>query len=145
VTRGHLVAVEAREWIGTPFVWGQSQKGAGCDCEGLIWGVAKALDYPEAASFYAQYATYRKFRPAPSAMLVEGMADLFDRVDEPEEGDILLLNVSGKPQHLAIYVGGGRVVHAHGEGEAKRVREISYRSLVELYPLHSIWRWRDGC
>jgi cell wall-associated NlpC family hydrolase len=41
---GELVAAEALTWIGTPFVWGQSVKERGCDCKGLIAGVARELE-----------------------------------------------------------------------------------------------------
>ncbi|MFT3997275.1 MAG: NlpC/P60 family protein [Asticcacaulis sp.] len=34
---------EARQWIGTPYVHGQSLKGVGCDCLGLVRGVWRAV------------------------------------------------------------------------------------------------------
>jgi NlpC/P60 family putative phage cell wall peptidase len=35
--------VEARSWLGTPYVHQASAKGAGCDCLGLVRGVWRAL------------------------------------------------------------------------------------------------------
>jgi hypothetical protein len=44
---------ETRAWLGTPFHWQASRKGVGCDCKGLVWGVARALGMPEADSPFA--------------------------------------------------------------------------------------------
>jgi hypothetical protein len=48
-------------------------KGVGCDCKGLVQGVARELGFPEAESFYATFASYRPDRPVPSRLLIEGM------------------------------------------------------------------------
>lgn len=140
--RGERVAAEAREWIGTPFVWGQSRKGRGCDCKGLVQGVARELGFPEAETFHATFASYRPDKPVPSALLVEGMAATFDRVKVQQDGDVLLLNVQGKPQHLAICTG-DRAIHAQGAGDKAWVKETRLAALLKVNPLHSVWRWRD--
>lgn len=38
-----LIVAEARGWIGTPYLHGAAQRGAGCDCLGLVRGVWAAL------------------------------------------------------------------------------------------------------
>ena len=43
----HPLVVEARRWIGTPYVHQASRKGAGCDCLGLLRGCWRALRGPE--------------------------------------------------------------------------------------------------
>ena len=44
-----LVIIETRRWLGTPFMAGASVRGVGCDCAGLIEGVAGdlGLAYPK--------------------------------------------------------------------------------------------------
>lgn len=37
------VVSEAQRWLGTPYVHQASQRGAGCDCLGLIRGIYRAL------------------------------------------------------------------------------------------------------
>ena len=81
MTFGDRVAAEAREWVGTPFKWGQSVKGEGCDCKGLIAGVARELGRAEGDSFYANLSSYRVDRPVPSLLLVEGFEKLFVRTE----------------------------------------------------------------
>lgn len=155
-TRGEAVAAEAREWLGTKFVWQASQKGVGCDCKGLLWGVARELGFPEAESLYARVADYSPTRPVPSALLKEGLAAIFDPVasiDDVQLGDVLLLSIRGKPAHLAIVsdqrAAGPdfpvlwRAIHAQ-IGTKDWVKETVLRSLLRMFPLDSVWRWRDG-
>lgn len=139
--RGELVAAEAREWLGTPFRWQQSAKGKGCDCKGLLWGVARELGFPEAESLYAKVADYSPKRPVPSALLKEGFAAIFDQVEEMQIGDVLLLQIAGKPAHIAIISGEGKAIHAQ-LGSKDWVKETSLRALLKKFPLDSVWRWR---
>jgi cell wall-associated NlpC family hydrolase len=138
---GQRIADEAMEWVGTPFKWGQSVKGDGCDCKGLVQGVARELGRPEGESFYATFANYRVDRPVPSAFLIEGMSKLFTRVDEMKPGDVLVMKFAGQPAHMGIYAGNNRAVHAyHGMNAKVRDRDLSV--LFHKFPLHSIWRWK---
>lgn len=139
---GERIAAEATEWIGTPFLWGQSVKGRGCDCKGLLAGVMRELGRPEAESFYALFANYRVDRPVPSSLLIEGMQKLFDPADEIAPGRLLLLNHGGAPSHLAIATSGVRAVHAYPGGRGARVRERDLAVLFHKFPLHSSWRVR---
>jgi cell wall-associated NlpC family hydrolase len=142
-TRGQLVADALPGWEGTPFLDQACVKGRGVDCKGLLWGVASELGFPEAQSEYAKDVGYslRRAGGVPSNRLLEGFAALFDKVDEPEPGDILLLKIGGKPGHIAIYHGDGRAYHAQIAPNS-HVKKATLRSLFFFYPLHSIWRWR---
>jgi cell wall-associated NlpC family hydrolase len=142
--RGDLVAAEARTWCGTPFRWQASQKGVGCDCKGLVWGVARELGFPEADSLYANMADYSPNRPVDGKLLKRGLSEVFDPVEDMRPGDVLLLKIGRNPSHLAIYVGDGKAVHAQ-IGSKDWVKEASLRSLLKMFPLDSVWRWRDGC
>lgn len=144
---GDRIALEAQAWIGTPFAWGQAQKQRGCDCKGLVEGVARELGRPEAASVYGLHRGYRPDRPVPSALLKEGLAALFDQVAAGEEraGDVLLFDLAGRarvPQHLAIMaIGGERVIHA--DIASMSVRERRLAAFLKDHRLNSAWRWRQ--
>jgi NlpC/P60 family putative phage cell wall peptidase len=140
--RGDLVAAQAREWLGTPFIWQASQRGVGCDCKGLLWGVARELGFPEAESLYAKVADYSPTRPVPSALLKQGFAAIFDPVEEMRPGDVLLVKLGNRASHIAIVSGEGRAIHAQ-IGPKNWVKETSLRALLKLFPLDSVWRWRD--
>jgi cell wall-associated NlpC family hydrolase len=153
--KGATAAAEAREWVKTPFRWQDSLKGpnGGCDCKGLIAGVARECGFPEAQSIYASMATYSPRKPVPCPLLFEGLSDVFDRIEfargqlvpsEIEAGDVLLVRFRGRPQHLAIVTepgADGLAVHAQ-IGPKDWVKETRLDVFLRAYQLHSIFRWR---
>ncbi|MCQ4160857.1 NlpC/P60 family protein [Roseomonas sp. GC11] len=82
----------------------------GIDCGGLVkaCGWAAGLPVPNALP------TYRSV-PAPS-FIDEELARFADPVPlaEADEGDIVRFEVHGRPVHLGILTGGGRVAHVLG-------------------------------
>ena len=137
---GQHIAAEAEEWIGTPFHWQARVKGAGADCKGLIAGVAAACGRPEADSVEAMAGDYRD--KVPAGQLRAGLARLFDRVAERRPGDVLLLRIGGKAQHLAIAAPRAgqpdRVVEAMPTGPCQVRAGRASAGRVD-----SIWRWRE--
>jgi cell wall-associated NlpC family hydrolase len=134
----NAVADCAEGWIGTPFKW-QGRVRAGCDCKGLVAGIAAELGRPEAQSLEALCGDYGG--KVDAARLKAGLAKLFDRVTERQAGDVLLLRLGGKPQHLAIA--------APNDKEPCRIIE-AMPSVSKVRPglaragrVDSIWRWRD--
>jgi hypothetical protein len=144
VTRGEMVAQALPGWKGTPFHPVARIKGKGCDCKGLLWGIADELGFPEAQSDYARRTGYSLTtkRGIPSDELVEGFKSLFDPADDFAPGNVLLLKIGGDPKHIAICSTEGRAYHAQIDPNPY-VKEASLRSLLKMFPLHSIWRWRD--
>ena len=136
---GALIAAEAENWIDVPFRW-QGRVKAGCDCKGLIAGVAKACGRTEGDSVHALAGDYHK--GVDVARLKAGLAELFDQVTERQAGDILLVRMGGKAQHLAIFAPTqakpDRVIEAMPTGPA-RVRP----GRASLGRIDSIWRWRE--
>lgn len=146
MTRGDLVAAQVELWDRTPFEPAQCVRGKGVDCKMLPSGVARELGFPEAESTYALFRGYdlSKKTGLPHTYLLEGMAALFDRVEDIRPGDLLLFSVRGKPSHLAIASRNeGRAWHAQIDPNPF-VKEASLRALMRMFVLHSVWRWRDG-
>jgi cell wall-associated NlpC family hydrolase len=150
VSRGTLVAAQAELWVGVPFHW-QGRVRAGCDCKGLVAGVAAELGFPEADSLEALVADYGDVVPA--AQLRAGLAAVFDRVPMTlrqaqgdrtgiEPGDILLCRVHGRAQHLAIAAprefSPSRVIEALLD--ARQVRP--FKRPVDS--VDSAWRWKEA-
>lgn len=139
------MAREVELWDRTPFHPQQAVRGRGVDCKMLPAGIARDLGFPEAQSVYALTTDYDlgKRHGLPHRTLLEGMQALFDRVDEIRPGRLLLLKVRGQPAHLAIASRTeGRAWHAQIDPNPF-VKEASIRSLTKMFPLHSIWAWRD--
>ena len=135
------IVAEARAWLGTKLVFGQSVKLVGCDCKGLIAGVARAVGRPEGDSIHALAKDYSKVDPR---RLKTGLRALFDPAPAIEAGDVLLLATAGKVQHLAIATGDGNLIHCSSRVLPRCVVEQSLDAVLPIFPLDSIWRWRSA-
>lgn len=136
---GAAIASEAEQWIGTPFRWQGAVRGVGCDCRGLVAGVAKACGRPEADSLEALVGDYGDV--VPIQRLKQGLARVFDRAWSRQSGDVLLCFAHGRPQHLAIAVPldiqPSRTIQAFQTGP-----QMVIATRVPHDFVHSIWRWR---
>jgi len=106
--RGVQLAAWARRYVGTPYVWGGATP-AGFDCSGLTsWVYAHAgVQLPRTSQL--QSAAYPTFT-APA---------------ELRPGDLVFFDGSpGSAGHVALYLGGGEVLHAPSAGETVRVQAL---------------------
>jgi cell wall-associated NlpC family hydrolase len=103
---GDQVVAQARKYLGTPYVWGGTDPKRGLDCSGLVQLVYKNLGYELPRVSYQQ---------ATAGTAVKG------GLANARPGDILAF---GSPvHHVAIYIGGGRMIEAPRPG--LDVREIN--------------------
>ncbi len=113
----------ARGWVGTRFHHqGRLKKSdthkGGVDCLGLLIGVAKELDLPFTEydeTSYSHYPDTEKLRQN----LARAMQEI--PIENIKIGDVLLLNVDGNPQHLAIVSelsGELAIIHAYAPARA---------------------------
>jgi NlpC/P60 family putative phage cell wall peptidase len=135
----------AREWLGTPFHWEASVKGVGCDCRGLLAGVARELGRPEAAAIEANLVGYS--RRIDEVALLAGLDRLFDpRSAAPELGDVLAFRIpvlrSRKVQHLGLYAGNDRVIHAYSRDPAQVIESPIAGMAAQAIELAGVWRWK---
>lgn len=116
VTRAAVVA-EARRWLDTPFHHQARTRGVGCDCGGLVGGVAVALGIvpPDwwRDTFDPRWGGYGR-QPAQGT-LQQVCESFMARTDDPQPGDVLLMRFAREPQHVAIVGdhGGRSLIHAY--------------------------------
>lgn len=130
----------AQSWVKTPFHWEASAKGIGCDCRGLLTGVARELGRPEAEEIEANIVGYS--RCIDEAELLAGLDRLFVRKETPEPGDILAFRIQKKIQHLGIMSEGGRFVHAYSAAP----RQVIETPLAGFWQrrMAGVWGWHVG-
>ena len=88
----------ALQQVGQPYRYGGAGPG-GFDCSGLV-----------------QYSYLRAGKALPrTTSQLWSYAESVDR-SELEPGDLLFFAIAGKMQHVGLYVGGGRFVHAPSTG-----------------------------
>ncbi len=141
VTRREVLAV-AHRWIATRFAHQQSKRGVGCDCIGLIVGVARDLEMPEAAAFASDLAIQGYSREPDPGMLLDACTRYLNPCRDPAPGDILLFRFHAEPQHFALLSAPDYIIHAYAQArrvvenrldevwQRRRVAAFSYRGLA---------------
>jgi cell wall-associated NlpC family hydrolase len=104
------VVEAARTALGTPYVWGGNSLQGGVDCSGLIQqAFARAgIDLPRVSYQQANYGT---------RIGLKGL----------QPGDLVAWDNSSRnpgADHIALYIGGGRIIEAARPGTSVRVRKL---------------------
>ncbi len=111
-TREALVAY-ACQFIGNPYVYGGTSLTNGADCSGFTMGVYAKFGYslPHSSSAQSGYG---------SSVSLDSLLP----------GDLLFYSNGGGIGHVAIYMGGGQIVHASTERTGITVSNAFYRTPV---------------
>ncbi|MBQ6788488.1 MAG: C40 family peptidase [Lachnospiraceae bacterium] len=101
----------AKQFIGNPYVWGGTSLTNGADCSGFTMSVYKkyGISLPHHSGSQAQLG--RKVTLA-----------------EAQPGDLVFYAKNGSINHVAIYIGGGQVVHASNERTGIKISSVNYRT-----------------
>jgi hypothetical protein len=114
----NLIVLEVKKWIGTPFHQQGRQIGVGCDCIGLIIGVAKSirsLSLTGKSWEECDKTTYDCM--TESALLIDLLPIHFKVVKSSfKVGNILLIEISQKQYHACIVtsVKPTKIIHSCG-------------------------------
>lgn len=103
------IITRARKALGTPYVWGGTQLGAGFDCSGFVqWAFKGVKDLPRISADQARAGKRISLKNA-------------------RPGDLIAWDNSsrnGGADHIAIYLGGGRVIHAPRPGKSVEISKM---------------------
>lgn len=121
MNRAEVIA-EARRWIDTPFSHQGRTRGLGCDCRGLVGGVAVSLGLvPDSwwAEFDAMFGGYPE--QPPPGLMKRACSTFMQATEDPEPGDVVIMAFLTDAQHMGILTpyryGGLALVHSlHGKG-----------------------------
>ena len=104
----------AKEFLGNPYVWGGTSLTKGADCSGYVLSVFKkyGVKLPRTSREQANYGTPIK-------------------VAEAKPGDLIFYGNGKTINHVAIYIGGGQVIHASSPKTGIRISNVSYRSPIK--------------
>lgn len=106
--RGSAVVEYARQFIGNPYVYGGASLTNGTDCSGFTMSVYAHFGYSLPHNSYAQ--------------LNCGKAVSYS---EAQPGDLIIY-----PNHVALYAGGGTIIHASSPRTGITTGSATYRTIL---------------
>lgn len=101
----------AKQFIGNPYVWGGTSLTNGADCSGFT------------QSIYKKYGITLPHHAASQAKMGTKIS-----LSEALPGDLVFYDKNGVINHVAIYIGGGQVVHASNPKSGIKISNVSYRT-----------------
>lgn len=105
----------AKQFVGNPYVWGGTSLTKGADCSGFVLSVFKNYGITLSHSSRAQANEGTKISAS-----------------ELKPGDLVFYaNSSGTINHVAIYIGGGQVIHASSPKTGIKISKYNYRTPVK--------------
>ncbi len=101
----------AKEFLGNPYVWGGTSLTNGADCSGFVLSIYKkyGISLPHYSGSQANCGTTIS-------------------VSEAKPGDLIFYGKGSTINHVAIYIGGGQVIHASSPKTGIRISNVSYRT-----------------
>lgn len=103
----------AKQFLGNPYVWGGTSLTKGADCSGFVMSVFKKYGVKLSHSSRAQANEGTKI----------DASDLLP-------GDLVFYaNSRGTINHVAIYIGGGQVIHASNPKSGIKINKYNYRTV----------------
>lgn len=105
----------AKQFLGNPYVWGGTSLTKGADCSGFVLSIFKK--YGVKLSHHSGTQAKEGTKISTSELL---------------PGDLVFYaNSSGKINHVAIYIGGGQVIHASSPKSGIKISKYNYRTPVK--------------
>lgn len=111
VSQGSSIASYALQFVGNPYVWGGTSLTNGADCSGFTMSVYAHFGYGLPHSSAAQSGSGR---PVSLGAL--------------QPGDLVFYRHGGSIGHVAMYIGGGRVVHAQCKNTGITTSSVYYNT-----------------
>ena len=110
---GADIAAYAQQFIGNPYVWGGTSLTNGADCSGFVQSV---------------FANFGIGLARTAADQSYGGTQV--SIDSIQPGDLLFYNSTGSIDHVAIYIGGGMIVHAANSSTGITTSSYNYSTPV---------------
>lgn len=103
----------AKQFLGNRYVWGGSSLTNGTDCSGFTM------------SLYAKYGHSLPHNAAAQAGCTRS-------VSSPKPGDLFFYSNGSRINHVAMYIGGGMVIHASNPRDGIKISNAYYRHPVKI-------------
>jgi cell wall-associated NlpC family hydrolase len=105
----------ATQFVGNPYVWGGTSLTRGADCSGFVLSV------------FAKYGV-----SLPHSSKAQANCGTKISSSEAQPGDLFFYGNGSGINHVAIYIGGGQVVHASSPKSGIKISSAYYRTPVKV-------------
>ena len=109
-TRDAIVAY-AKQFLGNPYVYGGSSLTEGTDCSGFVMRVFEHFGISTGRSSRDQAANVKEIA-----------------ISDVQPGDLLFYASGDTINHVAIYIGGGQIIHAGSSRTGICIANANYRT-----------------
>lgn len=103
----------ALQYVGNPYVWGGTSLTRGADCSGFVLSVFANYGYSLPHSSRAQANCGTRIKSS-----------------ELQPGDLIFYGSGKSISHVAIYIGGGQIVHASNKRDGIKISNAFYRTPI---------------
>ena len=103
-----------KEFLGNPYVWGGTSLTNGADCSGFVLSVFKKYGVT-----------------LPHHSVAQAKCGTQISVSEAQPGDLIFYGNGSRINHVAIYIGGGQVIHASSPKTGIKISNVSYRTPIK--------------
>ena len=103
----------AKQFLGNRYVWGGTSLTHGTDCSGFTMSLYRRYGYSLPHNAAAQAGCTR-------------------RVSSPKPGDLFFYSNGSRINHVAMYIGGGMVIHASNARDGIKISNAYYRHPVKI-------------
>lgn len=105
----------ATQFVGNPYVYGGTSLTNGTDCSGFTMSV------------YAKFGVY-----LPHSSSAQASCGVKVSASELQPGDLIFYGSGSGINHVALYIGGGQIVHASTERTGIKISNAFYRTPVTI-------------
>lgn len=110
------VAAYAKQFLGGRYVYGQNDPNTGVDCSGFT-------------KYVLSHAAGISISRTAASQSTEGKAVT---IENARPGDLLFYGSKNSINHVAMYIGNGKVIHASNERTGIIISPWDYRSVVKI-------------
>ena len=105
---GSAIASYALKFVGNPYVWGGTSLTKGADCSGFVMSVFANFGYslPRVAAAQCDASTKKD-------------------ISQLEPGDLVFYG-NGYIDHVALYIGDGKIIHASNAATGIKISDYDY-------------------
>ncbi|MBR5637301.1 MAG: C40 family peptidase [Pseudobutyrivibrio sp.] len=104
----------ALQYVGNRYVWGGTSLTNGVDCSGFTMQIMRQ---------YGVYLSHSSRAQANEGTKIS--------TSELKPGDLIFYGKGGRINHVAIYIGGGQIVHASNKRDGIKISNYMYRTPIK--------------